>query len=68
MATTTELIQLLKCDKIIQSSPKLSKLVKSLEFQDRQARKIASQYSVCISLMSDGMEYDEAYAESLKHR
>lgn len=66
MATTDQLIQQLKSDKVIQAIPKLEKIVKQLEINQRKSEKISKQNCDLISLMADGLEYDEAYKLSRK--
>lgn len=58
--TIESMLAELKNDKVIQAIPKLNNLVKKIEKQYIKEDKNASKWCDVVSLMSDGMEYNEA--------
>lgn len=60
MKTIESMLAELKNDKVIQAIPKLTSLVKNIDKYYVKERKISGKYCDVVSLMADGMDYDEA--------
>lgn len=60
MATIKEVIELLSNDAVVQAVPKLRNAVKKLESAHKRSEKISDRNCTIISLMADGVDYDEA--------